>query len=94
MSKLLKRLMKNNLIMDTINVILGIALIVFVFLLALFPNNQYILLIAITIGGLMNISNGVKMIKQKKKSNMGMTFLMMGVMLIILGVFITYYVKR
>lgn len=81
---------KNQNFVEAINVILGITLIVFMFLLTLFPDSRAVLLILIVSGGLMNISNGVKMIKDTARKNMGWSFMMLGAIIIVLGIYVVY----
>jgi uncharacterized membrane protein HdeD (DUF308 family) len=70
---------------DIINTLMGIALIVSLILIFLNPNNQYAILIACISGGLMNIQNGLKLMKDPKKKTTGMSFLLLGAIVIILG---------
>lgn len=88
MDKFKKLLEEFSLKSDIINTLVGIALIVSLILIFLNPNNQYAILLACISGGLMNILNGLKLMKDPKKRSTGMTFLMLGAIVIILG-FIT-----
>lgn len=72
-------------LLDLINTIVGVALIVSLVLIFQHPENRYAILAACLSGGLMNILNGLKQMKDVKRRMMGMTFLMMGTIVIILG---------
>jgi uncharacterized membrane protein HdeD (DUF308 family) len=80
--KLLKELSLKS---EIINLLVGIVLIVSLILIFQNPLNQYAILAACTSGGLMNIMNGLKQMKDPKKKTSGMSFLMMGCIVIALG---------
>jgi len=88
-NKLMRILKDNRLLFDVINVMLGIAIIILVILIMMYPYNKYIRLAAFSVGGLMNISNGLKYLKDSKKKSMGMNLIMVGVFVIIVGVVVT-----
>lgn len=77
---------------DMINVIVGVVLIVSLILIYQNPYNKVAILAASIAGGLINITNGLKTIKDPKRKVTGATYLMMGVFLIALGYVITQYV--
>ncbi len=91
MSKFMKQLKeystgRNQIhLLDLINTIVGVALIVSLILIFQHPENRYAIMVACLSGGLMNILNGLKQMKDIKRRTMGMTFLMMGVIVILLG---------
>ncbi len=70
---------------DLINTIAGIALIVFIVLIFVFPNNHYAILAACITGGLMNIMNGLKQRKSPVGNSMGTALIVMGAIVIFLG---------
>ncbi|MBP1753605.1 MAG: hypothetical protein H6Q59_3 [Firmicutes bacterium] len=72
-------------ILDLINTIVGVVLIVSLILIFQHPENRYAILAACLSGGLMNIINGLKQMKDVKRRMTGMTFLMLGVIVIVLG---------
>ena len=78
---------KNNRIgmVDLINTIVGVALIVSLILIFQHPTNRYAILAACLSGGLMNLINGVKQMKNPKQKMTGLTLFMMGVIEIFLG---------
>jgi len=88
MDKLKKLLRESSFKNDVINMLLGVALIVSLILIFLNPTNQITILIACTTGGLINLLNGLKLMKDPKKKTTGMTYLMMGCILIAMGFFI------
>lgn len=85
MERLKKLLQELHLHYDFIITILGIALTILIVLLFTGMNNKYILLTAITLGGLIYIANGLKITKDPKKRNMGMSYIMFGVIIIFIG---------
>jgi len=88
MNRLRKLLKDISLKSDIINVIVGVVLIVSLIIIFQNPYNRYAILIACISGGLMNILNGLKYRKDPKKKTMGMSFLMMGVIVMLLGIYI------
>lgn len=78
---------------EIVNLMLGIALVVALFLIFLKPDNKAALLTACIAGGFINILNGLRIVKEPKKSTMGMTYIMMGILLIFLG-FLLYQLNR
>ena len=72
-------------ILDLINTVVGVALIVSLILIFQNPTNRYAILAACISGGLVNVLNGVKQVKDPKRKMSGLTFIMMGVIVIILG---------
>jgi hypothetical protein len=72
-------------ITDLINVVAGVTLLVSLVLIFQHPTNRYAILAACLSGGLMNILTGVKQMKDPKRKTMGMSFLMMGAIVILLG---------
>ena len=91
MSKFKKQLeeylTKNNRIslVDLINILVGVALIVSLILIFQHPTNRYAILVACLSGGTMNILNGMKLMKDPKRKMTGLTYVMMGVIVIFLG---------
>jgi hypothetical protein len=72
-------------LMDLFNTVVGIALIVSLILVFQNPSNRFAILAICLSGGLMNILNGLKQWKDPKRKTMGMTFFMMGAIVIALG---------
>ncbi len=72
-------------IIDLINTVVGIALMVSLILIFQNPTNRYAIMAACISGGIVNILNGVKQTKDPKRKMTGLTFIMMGVIVIILG---------
>jgi hypothetical protein len=70
---------------DLINTIAGIALIVSLILIFNYPTNRYAILAACLSGGLVNIISGLKQSKDPKRKMTGLTFVMLGVIVIVLG---------
>ncbi len=79
--------LKNNKLnlIDLFNTVVGIALIVSLILVFQNPGNRFAILAICLSGGLMNILNGLKQWKDPKRKTMGMTFFMMGAIVIALG---------
>jgi uncharacterized membrane protein HdeD (DUF308 family) len=80
-----KFLEKYSLKSDMINLLLGIILIVSLVIIYKYPNNQMCILTACISGGLINVTYGLKLMKDPKKMTTGMPFLMMGIIVIVLG---------
>ncbi|MDF2541860.1 MAG: hypothetical protein K0S47_1578 [Herbinix sp.] len=91
MDKLYQWLIRIRNILNIVQVLLGIALVLLIFLLVQSPANQNILLLAFCVGGAMNIFNGIKTVEDKKRKNMGYSYILFGLCMIILGIAI---VKR
>lgn len=72
-------------LVDLINTIVGVALIVSLVLIFQHPTNRYAILAACLSGGLVNILSGIKQMKDPKRRMTGLTFIMMGVIVIVLG---------
>ncbi len=89
MNKINKLLEKFSFKVEIHNIIMGIALIVSLFFVFNNPSNPIALLAACISAGLINIFNGLKTMKDPKRKTMGMSYLMMGIIIIILGIFIT-----
>ena len=89
MNKLMKFIKEKSLLFDVINVLLGVALVVLIILVLKYPYNEYFRLAAFTVGGFMNMSNGLKYLKDSKKKNLGMNMMMVGLLIIIMGIAIT-----
>lgn len=73
---------------DAISLLLGVALIVLLILIKTVPGNKLVLLGAFLLGGLLNISNGLKFSSDQKKKNLGRSSIMLGVIIIFLGMVI------
>jgi hypothetical protein len=72
-------------IVDLINTMVGVVLIVSLVLIFQQPTNRYAILAACLSGGLMNILSGTKQMKDPKRKVTGLTFIMMGAIVIGLG---------
>lgn len=81
----LKHLIEKFSFFHKIKTIMGIALFVLLIICYLFPNNKIVILTACIAGGLINVINGLELMKDPKRMMTGMTFLMMGVIIIIVG---------
>jgi hypothetical protein len=85
MDKRKKQLKKLSLKSDVINTIIGIALIVSLIFVFINPTNRYAILAACLMGGMLNLMNGLKQRKDPIRKSMGMSLIMMGVIVILLG---------
>lgn len=94
MEKDKKDLWKYLLKSDTINVIVGVVLLISLVFVYRNPYNKAAILTACIAGGLINLMNGLKTMKDPKRKTTGMMFLMLGAMLVILGFIITQYVMK
>lgn len=85
MDKQIKRMKELSLSYDVINTVLGIVLLIFLFLVFRHPQNSLYLILAFTVGGAMNIVNGLKYRKDPKRKNLGVPFVLFGIIVIMLG---------
>lgn len=76
---------------DIINMVLGILLIISLVFIYLYPLNKLAIFIACTVGGFINMMNGMRIMKDPVKKMTGMTLLMTGLLLIVIGYLITHY---
>jgi uncharacterized membrane protein len=76
---------KNKLLLDILNVILGVALIVLLALAFSNPGNKYYIFFSFLSGGLINLSNGLKLKQEKARKSMGITSIMLGIIIIAIG---------
>lgn len=82
----LKKIWKQfHLSYDILISIFGIALIIFLFLSIRNPEKRVVLLAAFISGGSINILNGLKIVKDKKKRNTAMSYILFGVLIILFG---------
>ena len=86
MKKLLKHLRDNKIWFDVLNILLGLGIIVLIVLFTLFPTNPVLLLLVLMLAGIMNLSNGFKMLKLTPKKNAGMCFIMIGAIILFMAV--------
>jgi len=93
MNRLRKIINEISLQSDKINAIWGIALVISLLLVFFYPNNQFAILAACIFGGLMNIMNGIKYRRDPMRKTIGMTFIMMGLLIIFLGFFLMNMIK-
>lgn len=79
---------------DMINVIVGVILVVSLIFVYQNPYNTIAILTACIAGGLINLMNGFKTMKDPKRKTTGLTYLMTGIVIIVLGFIITQYVMK
>lgn len=89
LEKIKKWLKNKEIVNDTINIILGL------FMLAALPvfgktGNHFSMYIIIFSGGLMNISNGYRMVRQKNKKQMGQSMVLFGIVVLFLGMIVVW----
>ena len=85
MNKQKKLLEKIILKSNTINIILGMVLVVSLAIIYQNPHNHSAILAGCSAGGLMNLLSGLKMMRETSKRQLGMTYLMLGAILIAVG---------
>jgi len=76
---------------DKLNMLLGVVLIAALIFVYRNPYNKVAILAGCIAGGLMNILSGIKTMKNPKRKTTGMSYIMMGIILILLGCLITRY---
>lgn len=82
MKKLIEAL---SLKINILNIIVGIAFMLSLILIFLEPDNKFAVLSACIAGGFINILNGLKIWKDPKRKTMGLSYVMMGIIIIVLG---------
>lgn len=85
MHKLVKRLKELYLSYDRIGAYLCILLVIFLVLYFLYPGQVYFLIGAFATGGLINVVSGLKVLKDKKKQNLGISYIFFGILIILIG---------
>lgn len=85
----IEKLIKKNF---KINTILSIVLSIALFYFFLKPDSQYAIMIACFAGGLINVTNGMAMLKKTVKRAVGMNYILFGVIIIALGFIIVRYI--
>jgi hypothetical protein len=84
-----KNMMKDHkLMLDFINVLLGVIIVILIIGVFMYPQNRFIVKAAFLIGGLMNVVNGLKIRKDNTKQSMGMNLVMIGGIIIFIGAFL------
>ena len=85
LKKLLKFLKNKEAVLDAANVILGLLMLT---ALVVFwkTGNTVSMYVIIFSGGFMNLCNGYRYIKQKKRKNMGQSMILLGVIILVLGI--------
>ena len=86
MKKLLKYLKDIHLNYDVMIIFLGIALVVLLILTFINPGSRLIMLAAFVSGGLLNVINGLKIVNDKNRRNMGMSYIFFGILIIVIGI--------
>jgi uncharacterized membrane protein HdeD (DUF308 family) len=76
---------------DIVIVLCGILLIVFLVLTLTHPKNSFFMLAAFAAGGLINVLNGFKIIKDKKKRSMAISYIFFGIILLFLGIYFSLF---
>lgn len=94
MNNLMKLLKNISLKSNTIQVVLGIVLIISLSVVLLNPYNKLAVLTATTSGGLINAMFGVNMMKDPKRKSTGMSYVLIGIIMIGLGFYLIQYVKK
>ncbi len=85
----IEKLIKKNF---KINTILSMVLSIALFYFFLKPDSQYAILVACLAGGLINVTNGMAMLKDTAKKAVGMNYILFGVIIIALGFIIVRYI--
>ena len=87
-------LKEKKLFFDVINIILGIAVVILIMLLFLFPSNLKLVIIAVFLGGIINIFNGYRQFQQKKDKGMvAKSMMTTGTFLVIMAACLLFLIK-
>ncbi len=89
MNKVIKFLKDKKLVLDVLNIAIGVLLLIFIILIFLNPSNAFYMLGTVLLGGFMNMLNGLKHVRStnRGKKNMGMSMILIGAVIMILGMF-------
>jgi hypothetical protein len=93
MDKLKKLLERFSFESNILSAVVGIALISSIMFISVNPGNKSAILAACISGGSLYILNGLKLIVKPKKNMAGMTYLLMGIILVVLGFVILQLVQ-
>jgi 4-hydroxybenzoate polyprenyltransferase len=85
MNGLKKLIAKFSSMYDIIIALIGIALFIIVIIIFMNHQNLTVILIACIACGIINILQGLKMMKDPKKRMTGMSYLLLGIVIIVVG---------
>lgn len=88
---LFEKIKDNSLWMDFFNLFTGIVLVVTIILFCMFPGNKMVITMMFVLTGIMNLSNGIKKMKEKASRNMGMVLIMISMITLVAG--LLFFVK-
>ncbi len=89
MRKWIKKLKENKLLLDGINVAIGLVMIIA--LVVLFTTESVIsLFVVVWAAGLINIMNGLKMLGKKNQKMLGQSMVFMGMLIIVAGTILAF----
>ena len=88
MNKLAKIIKEHHLIIDVLNVLLGLALIVTLVLFCMFPGNKIVIGLMILLSGFMNLGNGFKRYQTTTTRGTGVALMTVGACILMIGVYI------
>ncbi len=89
MKKWLRLIKEQKLLLDIINVIIGILLIILAIIYFTHPNNYVIMIAALILAGTVNIINGIKRVmNHNKKSSIG--FFVVGGFVYLISIFLIF----
>jgi apolipoprotein N-acyltransferase len=72
-------------------VLCGILLVVFLILTLTHPGNSFFMLTAFAAGGLINVLNGLKILRDKKKQSMAISYIFFGIIVVLLGIYFSLF---
>ncbi|MCR5823679.1 MAG: hypothetical protein K6G60_04515 [Lachnospiraceae bacterium] len=89
MLKRFKRFIQDKgLVKETVNIIMGILMAVALLVFS-FTRSIWSICVVIILGALMNVMNGLSMLRKKERKTMGMSMIFLGI--IVVFVFIVYF---
>lgn len=89
MQKWLKIIKEQKLVLDIINVVIGLLLIILAVVFFLHPDNYVIMVIVMLLAGTVNVLNGVKRVRgNNKKASVG--FFAVGAFVYLIAVFLLF----
>ena len=80
-----KQMLNRSFWEDTLSVVFGILLCVAIGLVLYRPTNRVALMLLFVAGGGVNLFNGMKLYRNKKQRNMGMSMILLGAVILVIG---------
>lgn len=86
MKRFLELIREKRMLIDIINMVIGVALIILVLILLAYPMKPVLYICAICLAGIMYIMNGFKVMSGNKNKNMAKSMIMTGGIIMVIGI--------